>query len=274
MRASYLAIGAAAALLTGCAVGPNYQRPEVPLPTSFRAPVPLPENQAASLADLKWFEVFRDEQLQELIRVALVQNYDLLDAVTRVEQARANVGITRSNQLPQVNATADLEVTRLSRNGSFPLPQSFVTNQNRNWGQAGLSLLSFEIDIWGRLRRQTEAARANLLNAEENRKAVVSTLVSEVAADYFQLLQLDYELEISQRTLETRRESLRLVQNRQSGGIATLLDLRQAEQLVASAGESIPQLQQQIEQTENQISLLLGRNPGNITRGRRFLEQE
>ena len=274
MRASYLAIGAAAALLTGCAVGPNYRRPEVPLPTSFRAPVPLPENQAASLADLKWFEVFRDEQLQELIRVALVQNYDLLDAVTRVEQARANVGITRSNQLPQVNATGDLEVTRLSRNGSFPLPQSFVTNQNRNWGQAGLSLLSFEIDIWGRLRRQTEAARANLLNAEENRKAVVSTLVSEVAADYFQLLQLDYELEISQRTLETRRASLRLIQSRQAGGVATLLDLRQAEELVSSAAESIPQLQQQTEQTENQISLLLGRNPGSVTRGRRFLEQE
>jgi multidrug efflux system outer membrane protein len=274
MRASYVAIAAVAALLAGCAVGPNYRRPEVPLPTGFRAPAPMPEQQAASLADLKWFEVFRDEQLQDLIRVGLVQNYDLLDAVTRVEQARASLGITRSNQLPQVNATGDLELTRLSRNGSFPLPQSFVANQNRNWGQAGLSLLSFEVDIWGRLRRETEAARANLLNAEENRKAVISTLVSEIATDYFQLLQLDYELEISQRTLETRRESLRLVQSRQSGGVATLLDLRQAEELVSSAAESIPQLQQQIEQTENQISLLLGRGPGSVARGRRFLEQE
>jgi multidrug efflux system outer membrane protein len=274
MRASYLAIAAAAALLTGCAVGPNYQRPQVTLPANFRAPEPMREPQAASLADLKWFEVFHDEKLQELVHESLVHNYDLRDAVTRVEQARANLGITRSNQLPQVSASSSVEVTRLSRDGSFPLPSSFVANQNRNWGQAGLNLLSFELDIWGRLRRATEAARANLLNAEENRKAVVSTLVSEVASDYFQLLQLDYELEISQRTLETRRDSLRLVENRRSGGVATLLDLRQAEQLVSSAAESIPQLQQQIEQAENQISLLLGRSPGTVGRGRRFLEQE
>jgi len=274
MRASYIAVAAAAAMLTGCMVGPNYKRPQVAVPTNFRAPAPLPEPQAASLADLKWWEVFHDEKLQDLIKVALVQNYDLLEAVTRVEQARANLGITRSNQLPQVNASGSLEITRISRNGSLALPESFVPNQNRNWGQVGLDLLSFEVDIWGRLRRATEAARASLLNAEENRKAVVSTLVSQVATDYFQLLQLDYELEISQRTLETRRESLRLVQNRQTGGVATLLDLRQAEQLVSTAAESIPQLQQQIEQTENQISLLLGRNPETVVRGRRFLEQE
>jgi outer membrane protein, multidrug efflux system len=279
MRASWISIGTiatavAAALLSGCTVGPNYKRPQVAAPASFRAPEPLHDEQAASFADLKWFEVFHDEQLQELIRVSLKQNYDLRDAVARVEEARANLGITRSNQLPQADATGALEVTRLSRDGSFPLPSSFVANQNRNWGQAGLNLLSFELDIWGRLRRATEGARANLLNAEENRKAVVSTLVSQVAADYFQLLELDYELEISQRTLETRRESLRLTQNRQGGGVATLLDLRQAEQLVSTAAESIPQLQQQVEQTENQISLLLGRSPGNVARGRRFLEQE
>jgi outer membrane protein, multidrug efflux system len=274
MRASWIAIAAAAAVLTGCTVGPNYKRPQVAVPASFRAPDPLPARQAASLADLKWFEVFRDEELQVLIRTTLVHNYDLRDAVARVEEARANLGATRSNQLPQVSASGSLELTRLSRDGSFPLPESFVANQNRNWGQAGLNLLSFELDIWGRLRRATEAARANLLSADENRKAVVTTLVSQVAADYFQLLELDYELEISQRTLETRRESLRLVQNRQGGGVATLLDLRQAEELVSSAAESIPQFQEQIEQTENQISLLLGRNPGTVIRGRRFLEQE
>jgi multidrug efflux system outer membrane protein len=274
MRTSFLAIAAAATLLTGCAVGPNYKRPQVALPANFRAPEPMREPQTASLADLKWFEVFHDEKLQELIHESLVHNYDLRDAVTRVEQARANLGVTRSNQLPQVSASSSVEVTRLSRDGSFPLQSSFVAEQNRNWGQAGLNLLSFELDIWGRLRRATEAARANLLNAEDNRKAVVSTLVSEVASDYFQLLQLDYELEISQRTLETRRESLRLVENRRSGGVATLLDLRQAEQLVSSAAESIPQLQQQIEQTENQISLLLGRSPGTVGRGHWFLEQE
>ncbi len=134
--------------------------------------------------------------------------------------------------------------------------------------------MSFEVDIWGRLRRSTEAARANLLDAEENRKAVVTTLVSEVAADYFNLLELDYELEISQRTLDTRRDSLRLVQDREGGGIATLLDLRQAEQLVRSASETIPVLQQQIEQTENQISLLLGKNPDTVIRGHRLIEQQ
>src|ERR1700682_4622733 len=274
MRYSLIAVTIAAVLLSSCAVGPNYVRPAVPVPQNFRAPEPLPAPQAASLADLKWFEIFKDEQLQELTRTALVQNYDLRDAVARVEQARANLGITRSNQFPQASPSGALEFTRLSRDGSLPLPASFVPNQNRNWGQGSLNLLSFELDLWGRLRRSTEAARANLLNAEENRKAVVTTLVSDVATDYFNLLQLDYELEISRRTLDTRRESLRLVQERQGGGVATLLDLRQAEQLVSSAAQTIPTLEQQIEQTENQISLLVGKNPGSIVRGRKFIEQE
>ncbi len=274
MRYRWIAAALAAAGLTGCAVGPNYSRPAVPIPQNFRAPEPLPGGQAASLADLKWFEVFKDEQLQSLIRTALEQNYDLRDAVTRVEQARANLGITHSNQLPQVGASGALEFDRLSRDGQLPLPATFVPSQNRNWGQAGLNLLSFELDIWGRLRRATESARANLLNAEENRKAVVTTLVSDVATQYFNLLQLDYELEIAQRTLQTRRDSLRLTQERQGGGVATLLDLRQAEELVSTAAETVPALQQQIEQTENQITLLLGRNPDSVARGRKFMEQE
>jgi multidrug efflux system outer membrane protein len=260
-------------LLAGCTVGPNYKRPQIEAPANFRAPEPLPEPQASSLADLNWFEVFQDEQLQNLIRTALKENYDLRDAVTRVEEARANLGVTRSNQFPQVGASGDLEITRLSRDGSLVLPATLVPNQNRNWGEAGLNLLSFELDLWGRLRRATEAARANLLGADWNRKTVVSTVVSQVASDYFQLLELDSELQISKRTLETRRASLELTQDRQRGGVATLLDLRQAEELVDSAAESIPQLQQQIEQTENQISLLLGKNPQNIERGRGFLDQ-
>jgi NodT family efflux transporter outer membrane factor (OMF) lipoprotein len=274
VKYSLAAMTISAGLLSSCAVGPNYRRPTVPVPENFRAPEPLPAPQAASLADLKWFEIFKDEQLQELTRAALVQNYDLRDAVARVEEARANLGIARSNQFPQASANGDLEITRLSRDGSLPLPASFVPNQNRNWGQGSLNLLSFELDIWGRLRRSTEAARANLLNAEENRQAVVTTLVSDVATDYFSLLQLDYELEISKNTLDTRRESLRLVQERQGGGVATLLDLRQAEQLVSTAAQTIPTLEQQIEQTENQISLLVGKNPGGVIRGRMFTEQE
>lgn len=274
MKYSSITVTIAALFLSSCTVGPNYVRPTVPVPQNFRAPEPLPAPQAASLADLKWFEIFKDEQLQELTRTALVQNYDLRDAVARVEQARANLGITRSNQFPQANASGDIQFTRLSRDGTFPLPASFVSSQNRNFGEASLNLLSFEVDLWGRLRRSTEAARASLLNAEENRKAVVTTLVSDVATNYFSLLQLDYELEISQRTLDTRRDSLRLVQERTGGGVATLLDLRQAEQLVSTAAQTIPTLQQQIEQTENQINLLVGKNPGSIIRGRKFIEQE
>jgi multidrug efflux system outer membrane protein len=274
MKYSLSAIVVAAGLLSSCAVGPNYARPVVSMPQSFRTPNPLPAPQAASLADLKWFEIFKDEQLQHLTRTALEQNYDLRDAVARVEQARASLGITRSDQFPQASASGAFQFTRLSRDGSLPLPASFVPSQNRNWGQASLSLLSFEVDLWGRLRRATEAARANLLNAEENRKAVVTTLVSDVATDYFTLLHFDDQLEISRRTLETRRESLRLIQERQGGGVATLLDLREAEQLVSSAAATIPTLEQQIEQTENQISLLLGKNPGGVVRGRRFTEQD
>src|SRR5580692_10229900 len=271
MRVSYyLALAAVAALFSGCTVGPNYKRPQVSVPASFRAPKPLPEAQAASLAELKWFEVFRDPHLKGLIKVALVQNYDLRDAVARVDEARANLGITRSNQFPQATASGDVQTTRLSRDGQFPLPASFVPNQNRNWGEAALNLLSFQLDLWGQLRRATEAARANLLNADWNRKTVISTVVSQVATDYFQLLELDSELRSSQSTLTSRQESFKLTLDREMHGIATELDVRQAEQLVESAAVSIPQLQQQNEQTENQISLLLGKNPGGVGRARTF----
>jgi multidrug efflux system outer membrane protein len=262
----------AAGWLAGCTVGPNYHRPAVQVPQTFRAPDPLPAPQAESFADLKWWEVFKDEDLQQLVKTALQQNYDLAEAVARVEAARANLGITRSDQFPQVGASGSLQFTRLSRDGSFTLPRSFVSSQNRNWGEASLNLLSFEIDLWGRLRRATEAARANLLSADENRKAVITTLVSDVATAYFTVRELDGELEISKRTLDTRRTSLQLVQARQGGGVATLLDLRQTEQLVDTAAETIPTLQQQIEQTENQISLLLGENPREVIRRDQFNE--
>jgi NodT family efflux transporter outer membrane factor (OMF) lipoprotein len=261
-------------ILSGCAVGPNYERPNIPAPVSFRAPEPLPPDQAASLADLKWFEVFRDPELQNLVRTGLIQNYDLRDAVARVEQARANLGITRSDQFPQLGASGSVNFTRLSRDGSLPLPASFVPHQNRTWGEASLNMLSFELDLWGRLRRATEAARANLLSADENRKAVVTTLVSDVATAYFNLRELDYELDISTRTLDTRQASFQLTAQRQTGGVATQLDLRQAEQLVETAAETIPALQQQIEQTENQISLLVGQNPGSVRRGKSLTDQE
>src|SRR6516225_1859012 len=227
-------------LLTACTVGPNYHRPVVEVPESFRTPSPLPAAEAESLADMKWFAVFKDESLQDL----------------------------------NITASATAETTRLSRNGSFALPSSFAASQDRTFGETALNLLSFEVDIWGRLRRSTEAARANLLAAEENRKAVVTTLVADLATNYFTLRELDYQLDIAQRTLATREQSLRLIQTRQAGGVGTLLDLRQGEQLVYTASATIPDLQQQIEQTENQISLLTASNPGNVARGRGLTEQE
>jgi multidrug efflux system outer membrane protein len=262
-----------AGLSAGCTVGPNYRRPAIAVPASFRTPDPLPPSQGAAIADLKWFEVFKDEKLQELIRAALERNYDLRDAVARVEAARASLGITRSNQFPTFGAGGSVDINRISRDGATPIPAAVLPSQNRNFGSAALQLLSFEIDIWGKLRRATEAARANLLSADESRQAVVTTLVSDVATNYLTLRELDYTLDISQRTLKTREESLGLTRTRQTGGVSTLLDLRQAEQLVYTAAETIPSIQQQIEQKENQISLLLGQNPGNVARGKSFTEQ-
>src|SRR5277367_1621436 len=133
LRYRVTAIAIAMGLSAGCVVGPNYTRPAVAVPASFRAPEPLPAPQAASLADLKWFEVFKDEKLQELIRTALEQNYDLRDAVARVNESRANLGIVHANQLPQVGAGGAVEIQRLSRDGQTPLPATFLANQNRNW---------------------------------------------------------------------------------------------------------------------------------------------
>src|SRR4029077_19885847 len=266
MKLQAIVILIAMGFLSSCTVGPNYHRPAVQAPQAFHAPEPLPDTQAASFADFKWWEVFRDEQLQHLIKTALQQNYDLRDAVTRVEMAQANLGITRSDQFPQASASGNVNFTRLSRNGAFPPPPDLVPSQNRNWGQAQLNLLSFELDLWGRLRRATEAARASLLSAEENRKAVVTTLVSDVAAQYFTLRELDAQLEISTQTLATRQEALKLTTSRRNYGIATDLDLKQAEQLVDTADVTISNLQQQIEQSENQISFLLGENPSGFAR--------
>ena len=269
-----LALLALSIALAGCTVGPNYQRPKVSIPESYRTPDTASVNAAASrmksIADAKWFDVFRDENLRSLINTALTRNYDVRDAVARVEEASASLGVTRSNQFPQFGANGSVEINRLSRDGQTALPAVILPSQNRNFGAATLGLLSFEIDIWGKLRRATEAARANLLSAEETRKAVITTLVSEVASNYLTLCELDYALEISQHTLQTREQSLELTRSRQRGGVGTLLDLRQAEQLVDTAAQTIPGLQQQIEQTENQISLLLGKNPGKVMRAGHF----
>jgi outer membrane protein, multidrug efflux system len=259
-------------VLSGCMVGPDYQRPALPSPAVFRdtaAPAAPPD--PTSLGDLQWFEVFKDDQLQALIQAALVANYDLRDAVARINEAHANLGITRSEQFPNITASADTTTVRLSKNGLTPVPAN--VNRDRTVGSVVLNLLSFEVDVWGRLRRATEAARAQVLAAEDTRQAVLTTLVSDVATAYFDLLELDKELEIAQRTLASRQDSLRLIQVRQQGGIATLLDVRQGEQLVYSAAAVIPDTERLIEQTENQIRLLLGQPPGDVPRGQPLTAQ-
>jgi multidrug efflux system outer membrane protein len=250
----------------------KYQRPAVQSPDVFRGVEPSGAPDQTSIGDLKWFEVFKDEKLQDLIRTAMAQNYDLRQAVARINAERANLGFTRSNQFPQIGAGADLTTFGTSRDGQTGVPDG--ASRKRSFGEVFLNLLSFEIDIWGRLRRQTEAARAELRASEEDRKAAMTTVVSDVATGYFSLLELDMELDIAKRTLNTREDSLRLIKTRQQGGVATMLDVRQGEQLVYQASQTIPDTERLIEQTENQISLLLGNNPGAITRGRTLAEQQ
>jgi multidrug efflux system outer membrane protein len=220
---------------------------------------------AESLGDQKWWEVFQDRQLQDLIHTALQQNYDVRIAATRILQAQAQVGITRADGLPTISAGAQSVDQRSPRTKSFPQFESSAH-------QVDLSL-AWELDFWGKYRRATESARANLLATQWARQAVISTLVSDVAAAYFQLRELDLELEISRRTLASRRDSLQLTQTLASGGATSMLDVRQAEQLVFTAAETIPDLERRIEQQENFLSILLGNNPGPITRGTKLTEQ-
>ena len=252
------------------AAGQNYQRPAVQTPTAHRgdtAAQPDPQ----TLANLKWFEVFKDERLQDLIRDALAHNYDLREAVARVYAARANLGITRSDQFPTIGAGADVLNQRQSRSSAFDLPEPI--KRDRSFGSVLLNLFTYELDLWGRLRKATSAARSDLLATQETRLAVITTLVSDVATAYFSLRELDYELDISRRTLTSREESLRLIRLRQQRGVATLLDVRQAEELVYNATEVIPALEQSIQQTENLLSFLTGRNPSAIARGLSLTEQ-
>ncbi len=259
-------------LLAGCTVGPKYTRPALKTPAVFRGSPGGAAAGSASLADLKWFEVFKDQRLQELVRKALQQNYDLRDAAAKIDVAGANLGITRADQLPAATAGAGMTTLRFSTGGSFPLPPGI--SQNRTFGSTALSLLSFEADIWGRLRHATEAAQADLLSSEENRRAVLSLVVSQVATAYFDLIELDAELEIAKRTLATREDSLKLIRIREQRGLASLLDVHQGEQLVHTAAEGIPRIESQIEQTENLISLLLGESPAPVARGLSLTAQE
>jgi NodT family efflux transporter outer membrane factor (OMF) lipoprotein len=252
------------------ASGQQNQLSPVKAPDVFRGELNPPTEQ--SIGDLKWFEVFRDPELQKLIRTAMVKNYDLRTAGARISAARANVGLARSEQFPQFDLSGDLTSTRTSQNGQLSIPGQ--SGRRRSFGSVLLNLLTFEIDVWGRLRNQTKAAHAELRATEEDRKAVMTTVVGDVATSYFSLLELDSELDIAKRTLATREGSLRLIKARQEGGLGTMLDVRQAEELVYAASQTIPDTERAIEQTENRISLLLGNNPGPIARGKPLVQQE
>jgi outer membrane protein, multidrug efflux system len=257
----------AAALSSSCVTGPNYKRPTVPEPAVFRG---VSSQQAAnpdvaSLGDQKWWDVFQDDALRSLIETALKQNYDVRIAAARILEARALVGVARADQLPEVTAAASAVNERLPAATGRPAIQTSAL-------QVGVSL-AWELDFWGRFRRATESARANLLSEEWAQRQIISSLVSDVASAYFQLREQDLELEISRQTLTSRTDSLRLTQILADGGATSLLDVRQAEQLVFGAGATIPDLETRIEQQENFISLLLGKNPEGVVRGRPLVDQ-
>ena len=286
----------AAFFMVACSVGPNYKRPAANVPATYRgetepgspatqpgvlsanpsesAPQPTaPVPGAASstqpggtpLGEEKWWEVFQDKELQALIHTALQNNYDVRIAATRVLQARAQLGITRSYQFPTL--TGGGNVTSIRNPTIGPIPAYEITLGQVNVGA------SWNVDFWGQYRRATEAARATLLANEWAQNAVVSSLVADVASSYFQLRQLDAELEISRSTLGSRQDSLELTKMLEQHGMNSLLDVRQSEQLVYTAAAEVPDLERQIQQQENAINILLGNNPGGVARGLTLTEQ-
>lgn len=253
----------ASGLLAGCMVGPKYHRPAVQTPTAYRD---LAENsqlqvQAASYADLPWWQVFQDPKLQELIRTALKQNYDLQLATERINAARAQLAVTRSNLFPQVGANGNFSGGKES---NFQSKYNFLTLA---------ADASFQLDFFGRLRRADEAARAQLLATEDARQTVILTLVSDVASDYFALLELDLQLQITRETVGTQIDSVKLTNLRLDHGVATKLDVLQAQQVLDTANAQVPDLERQIGQEEDAISILLGNYPQDVARGLPLIQQ-
>ncbi|HEX4075835.1 MAG TPA: efflux transporter outer membrane subunit [Candidatus Acidoferrales bacterium] len=257
-----------ALLLAGCTVGPNYHRPAIDSPSAYRSesPTQVSASSAESIGNEKWWDVFQDPILQQLTRTALQQNYDVQIAATRVLQAQAELGITRANQFPMLGGGAQALSERNPKiSSAFPAYQT-------NVGQVDLSVI-WNLDFWGKYRRQTEAARAELLASEWGRRAVLTSVVSSVASAYFQLRELDLALDISKSTLASRQDSLRLTNVLAKNGSASMLDVRQSEELLYTASEAIPDLERQIAQQENALSILLGENPTDIPRGWSLIQQ-
>jgi len=258
-------IPAAALLFASCAVGPNYKRPPVTVPGQFRgAPAPS----ATSVADLTPFDLYHDPALSALLRVAVTQNNDVRIAAARVLEARSQYGIVRSNLFPSVDAVGSYESQRTSSIGAF----TFVppgADLASSYSQVGFQL-SWELDVWGRLRRLKESARAQYLASEEARHGVITTVIADVTTDYLNLLELDRELEIARNTRDIAENGLKLTELRHQRGAVTALDVRQAQELLYTATAQIAATERQLGETENNLSVLLGRNPGTISRDRKL----
>ncbi len=257
----------AALLLAGCAVGPNYQRPAVNAPVGVRGATD--QVSTNSLADLPWWSVFKDPVLQDLIHVALTNNYDLRITLTRVDQARAIQAQARSQFLPQVGYGGE---ANRGKNEYLGLP---APNGGRTMDSylAGLGAV-WEIDLWGRVRRMNEAAKANFMATQEGRRAVQISLVSGVAATYFELLELDEQLAIAQRTRDSYERTLKLFSDQHAGGLASKLEVSRAELALRTVTATMPEIERQIALKENEINTLLGRNPGPVTRTSTLLAQD
>jgi outer membrane protein, multidrug efflux system len=249
--------------IVGCAMGPDYTRPGIPLPDSFR--MEQPASDSSSIANLPWWELLHDRELQRLIRIALAENKDLKRAVAAVEEYQARASVARMDFFPQLGLAGNLPVTKMGglNNPGFPSQFSHYAEGTLSW----------ELDIWGRIRRANEAALGDLLAQEENRRAVILQLVSGVAQSYFDLRQLDLQLEIATRTLKSWQESVDIARARLEEGVITQLDADQFEAQLANAAARTADLGRLMTQKENELSVLLGRNPAAIPRGRSLLEQ-
>jgi len=251
----FLLVAASMIIVASCAMGPDYERPEVPVPATFQAEA-VP---GASFANLEWWDLFDDPELTGLIKTALINNKELAIAMARIEEARASLGFVRADQFPNLGAGAG--ATRGNTILGAPEPgsinETFVLAAN----------LSFEVDLWGKLRRSTEAARAELLATVEARNVVTITLIADVASIYLLLLDLDARVEIARRTEETRQDSLHIIEARFDKGTVPLIDVNQAQIELADATAELAALQRQRSLAENSLSVLLGRNPGPVARG-------
>ncbi|MBU6282455.1 efflux transporter outer membrane subunit [bacterium] len=262
------ALALVASLLAGCPVGPNFRPPEYPVPPSFRgdsAAAAAPGAPSASLADLPWWKVFDDPVLQSLVDEAIRGNYSLEAAIARVEQSRAGVGIAQSQLVPQVGYGGNAE-----RQRQILLPSTSAATFNSFLGAFNLA---WEIDVWGRIRRSTEAARGRLLATEAAQRGVTLDLVAEVAALYFDLLELDRALEIANESVDSFGSTLQLFQRRYVGGVGSLLQTSRADGALQAARAQVPILEARIVEVENRLNALLGRPPGPIPRGRAMVEQ-